>query len=250
MMGRVIYGVRGPPRFGISNENKGLLGVLYHLGTLGRLGRGIYAHEKNPETANLRARRAGCPHRPQGKELTMANLNDATRFEAAFVRNGADVDVILRRRSGLAILDHLTPAERVAVETYGATFEAVAAGGVSMPRDGLSAKLAGGSGGAGGPSREGRQSRAVDQAAFLRRMAAGVTSRGRVVAFGKRNPVEVGALTFWHAFAVDGLSVRSALDRFGVKRGPIVNNATVSEVKAMAAAVLAAMGKGGNPMAQ
>lgn len=179
----------------------------------------------------------------------MMNPNDASQFEAAFVRNGAALDVILRRRSGLAILDHLSAAERVAVETYGATFEAVAAGGVSMPRDGLSAKLAGGSGGAGGPSREGRQSRVVDQAAFLRRMAAAIKARGAVVAFGKRNPVEVGALTFWHSFAVDGLSVRGALDRFGVKRGPVVNAATVAEIKAMAAAVLDAMGEGGNPMA-
>lgn len=178
----------------------------------------------------------------------MTNQNDASRFEAAFIRNGKDVELILRRKSGLAILEHLNAAERVAVETYGATFEAVAAGGVSMPRDGLSAKLAGGSGGAGGPSREGRQSRAVDQAAFLRRMAAAITARRAVVAFGKRNPVHVGALTFWHAFAVDGLPVNRALERFGVKRGPITNASTVSEVKAMAAAVLDAMGEGGNPI--
>lgn len=175
----------------------------------------------------------------------MTNQHDAARFEAAFVRNGQDVDVILRRR-GLAILDHLTRAERVAVETYAATFEAVAAGGVTMPRDSLSA---GSGGGAGGPSREGRQSQVVDQAAFLRRMTDAIRSRPALV-FGKRNPVEVAALRFWHSFAVDGLSVRGALDRFGVKRGPIVNAAVVAEVKAMAAAVLDAMAGGRNPMAE
>ncbi|AKU43288.1 hypothetical protein RCRHEA_44 [Rhodobacter phage RcRhea] len=166
-------------------------------------------------------------------------------FEAATIRNGLDVDVILRRR-GLPILDHLNAAERRTVETYSAIFEAVAAGGAVMPRDRLAG---GGGGGPSGPSREGRQSRAVDQAAFLRAMGAAISARP-VLVFGKRNPVEVGPLRFWHSFTVDGLSVRGALERFGVKRGPIVNAAVVAEVKAMAAAVAAAAAVTRNPLAE
>lgn len=168
-----------------------------------------------------------------------------TGFEAATIRNGLDVDVILRRQ-GLPILDHLNHAERKAVEAYAALFEAVAAGGAVLPRDRLAG---GGGGGPSGPSREGRQSRAVDQAAALRLMGQAISSRP-VLAFGKRNPVEVAPLSFWHSFTVDGLSVRAALARFGVKRGPIVNAAAVAEVKAMAAAAAAAMARTRNPLAE
>lgn len=175
----------------------------------------------------------------------MMNRHDATRFETAVVRNGLDVAVMLRRR-GLPICDHLAPAERQAVETYAAIFEAVAAGGATMPRDTLAGA---GGGAAGGPSREGRQSQVVDQAAFLRRMATAVSAQG-VLVFGKRKPVEVPALVFWHSFVVDGLSVRAALDRFKVKRGPITNAAVLAQVQAMAAAVLDAMGAGRNPLAE
>lgn len=175
----------------------------------------------------------------------MLNRHDASNFEAAIVRNGLDVEVLLKRK-GLPICEHLTPAERKAVEVYAAIYEAVAAGGAVLPRDTLSGATGGGS---GGPSREGRQSRAVDQAAFLRRMASAVKARG-VLAFGKRKPVEVPALVFWHSFTRDGLSVRAGLERFGVKRGPVVNAAVVSEVKTMAAAVLDAMAAGRNPLAE
>lgn len=176
----------------------------------------------------------------------MMNRHDARHFEPAFVRDGADLDLILKRR-GLPVLDHLDAAERKAVETYSATFEAVAAGGATMPRDSLSA--GGGSGGAKGPSREGRQSQVVDQAAFLRRMSDAIRSQPDLV-FGKRQPVEVKALSFWHAFTVDELSVRAALARFGVKRGPVANAATVAEIKRMAALVLDAMAAGKNPLAE
>lgn len=175
----------------------------------------------------------------------MMNRHDARHFEPAFVRNGADVDLILRRR-GLPVLDHLDGAERKAVETYAAVFEAVAAGGATMPRDSLSA---GSGGGARSPSREGRQSQVVDQAAFLRRMASAIQSQP-VLAFGKRQPVEVPPVTFWHAFAVDGLSVRGALTRWGIKRGPLVNAAVVAEVRRMAGLVLSAMAEGRNPLAE
>lgn len=166
-------------------------------------------------------------------------------FEAATIRNGLDVDVILRRR-GVPILDHLTHAERRAVETYGAIFEAVAAGGAVMPRDRLAG---GGGGGPSGPSREGRQSRAVDQAAFLRRMEAVIAARG-VLVFGQKNPVEVDALAFWRAFAVDGLSVRAVVARIGLRRGRHAVAAVVGEIKAMSGLVASAIGQGRDPMAE
>jgi len=162
------------------------------------------------------------------------------------IRDGQDVDVILRRR-GAPILDHLTRAERVAAETYAATFEAVASGGAVMPRDSLSA--GGGGGAAGGPSREGRQSRVVDQAAFLRRMGEPLKARPLLV-FGKRKPVEVAPFTIWHWFTVDEAHVKTVLLRCGVKDGRGLAPATaavLSEVRAMAAQVLDAMGTGENP---
>lgn len=172
----------------------------------------------------------------------MMNRFDGAGFEAAIIRDGAALHVGLRRR-GPPILDHLTRAERQAVEIYAGAFEAVAAGGATMPRDSLAAGSGGGSAGA---SREGRQAHVLDQAAFLRRLSAAISARP-VLVFGKRNPVEVGPLRFWHSFVVDGLSVRAALDRFGVKRGPLVNAAVLAEVRAMVAAVQDAMGKGRDP---
>lgn len=172
----------------------------------------------------------------------MMNRFDAAAFEAAIIRDGATVHVGLRR-CGQPILDHLTRAERQAIEVYAGAFEAVAAGGATMPRDSLTAGSGGGSRGA---SREGRQAGVMDQAAFLRRLSAAVSARP-VLVFGKRNPVEVGPLRFWHSFVIDGLSVRAALERFGVKRGPVANAAVLAEVRAMAAAVQDAMGKGRDP---
>lgn len=168
-------------------------------------------------------------------------------FEAAMVRNGQDVDMVLRRRSAPA-LDHLTPAERKALEVYGAVHEAVSAGGAVMPVDSLSPGAAGGSGASGGASREGRQARAVDQAAFLRRMSSAVSARPDL-AFGRRAPVVVSSLRFWHLFAVDELPVSGAMRRIGLKRGPIANAAVIRELKAICAAVLDAMAEGRDPLA-
>jgi hypothetical protein len=170
---------------------------------------------------------------------------DAAAFEAAIIRDGAAVHVGLRR-CGPPILDHLTLAERRAVEIYAGAFEAVAAGGATMPRNSL---VVGSSGGSRGASREGRQAHVLEQAAFLRHMAAAVRSRPDLV-FGKRKPVTITALSIWHGFVVDGLHVKGMLTRCGVKDGRALAPATaalLSEVRAQAAAVLDALGKGRDP---
>lgn len=172
----------------------------------------------------------------------MMNNFDRAGFEAAMVRNGQEVDMILRRRSA-PIMDHLTPTERKAVDAYGAIYEAVSAGGATPPRNMLN------SGGPAGPSSEGRQSRAVDQAAFLRAMAKAVAARPDL-SFGKRNPVVVPSLTFWHLFAINELSVSAAMRRIGLKRGPIANAAVIGEVRAICAAVLDAMAQSRDPLAE
>lgn len=172
----------------------------------------------------------------------MLNNSGRADFEAAIIRDGMTVEVVLRRR-GLPILDHLTQAERKAVETYAAVFEAVASGGVTMPRGSLAL---GAGGGFSGLSREGRQSQVVDQAAFLRRLSGAIRSRP-VLVFGKRKPIKIGPLEFWHSFAVDGLSVRAMLDRFKVNHGPVARAAVVAEIRAMVATVQEAIANGRDP---
>jgi len=148
-----------------------------------------------------------------------ATQSDMSRFEAAAIRDGARVDVVFRRR-GPAILARLTPATRQAVETYIATAEAVLAGGASNPRD----SLAGSAGSGGAPSGEGRQSRAVDQVRFLRRIEAAVgqvqDSDGpraqMMIRVGRRNPVEVRALDLWRDVCLGDMSMEAFLRKRGL----------------------------------
>ena len=80
----------------------------------------------------------------------MTRPQDISNFEATPIRDGAQVEFVMRRR-GPKILDHVTPRARKAVLTYAATAEAVLAGGARGPSDMLTGGCTGGA-----PSREGR----------------------------------------------------------------------------------------------
>lgn len=140
-----------------------------------------------------------------------ATAADLSQFETAIVRDGAKVDVVLRRR-GPAIMDRLDLTARQSVATYITTAEAVLAGGAAMPRDSLSAGSC-----SGGPgSREGRQAGVLDQVRFLRHMELAVARKA--IQVGRRNPVSLAALDVWRSVCLGDKGVGRILTRAGLKR--------------------------------
>jgi hypothetical protein len=143
--------------------------------------------------------------------MTGTTAADLSQFEAATIRTGSRVDVVLRRK-GPDILTRLDPATRQTVATYIATAEVIMAGGAVMPRDSLSAGSPGGSPG----SREGRQSSMVDQVRFLRTMEDAVAIEA--IQVGTRDPVSLPALDVWRAVCLGDAPAARILSRTGLKR--------------------------------
>lgn len=162
----------------------------------------------------------------------MTKPQDMDNFEVAAIKEGATLDVVLRRR-GPRIMDGLAPALRQAVDRYHATAEAVMAGGANNPSDMLTGGCQGGPG-----SKEGRQAAYVDQVSFLRRMREAVaaarveTPDGEVhlgvFQVGRRKPVEVKALDLWDRVILGEVSMEAYLRKSGLA----VSRSRVADLRA------------------
>ncbi len=141
--------------------------------------------------------------------MNATNQSDLSYFEAAIIKDGGLVNVVLRRR-GLPIMDRLDPTTRWSVEVYTNVAEGVMAGGATMPSDTLSGGCTGGQ-----PSKEGRQASVLDQVRFLRHMETAVA--GVQVTVGRASPVKVDPLHLWRRVCLGDVSMARYLRGLGLK---------------------------------
>lgn len=183
--------------------------------------------------------------------------NNLDQFEAAAIRNGGSVSFVTRRK-GPAILAHLTPGERHAVETYALVAEAVMAGGAHNPIDLASAGCSSGGGGV----KEGRQSGFVDQVSFLRRMEAAVSDcrvtvmdkgQARVLRgsflIGRQAPVAVPVIDLWRKVCLGDVTMTAFLRSLGMAPAKSRMKDTNAAFLAAGERVAEAIGQGRNQTA-
>lgn len=142
--------------------------------------------------------------------MNATNQSDLSNFETATIVEGGEVDVVFRRRSGPAIMDQLDYSTRQAVDLYISVAEGVLAGGATMPRDSLSVGCTGGA-----PSKEGRQSSALDQVRFLRHLEKAV---GDIpIPIGRVEPRQIAPLILWRRVCLGDASMAQILGLMKLK---------------------------------